>query len=56
MLSGGQTMNILKFVDSELQPLLANVERVVIPNATHDMWSEQPDVCRRAVLAFLARN
>jgi pimeloyl-ACP methyl ester carboxylesterase len=56
MLSGGQTMNILKFVDSELQPLLTKVERLVIPNATHDMWSEQPDVCRRAVLAFLSRN
>jgi pimeloyl-ACP methyl ester carboxylesterase len=56
MLSGGQTMNILKFVDSELQPLLAKVERVVIPNATHEMWSEQPEACRRAVLAFLARN
>ena len=56
MLSGGQTMNILKFVDSQLQPLLAKVERLVIPNATHEMWSEQPDACRRAVLAFLAKN
>ena len=56
MISGGQTMNIHKFVDSELQPLLSNGERLVIPNATHDMWNEQPEVCRQAVLAFLARN
>jgi len=56
MISGGQTMNILKFVDSELQPLLSNGERLVIPNATHDMWNEQPEVCRRAVLGFLSRN
>jgi pimeloyl-ACP methyl ester carboxylesterase len=56
MISGGQTMNILKFVDSELQPLLANGERLIIPNATHDMWNEQPEVCRQAVLGFLSRN
>jgi pimeloyl-ACP methyl ester carboxylesterase len=56
MLSGAQTLGILKFVDNELQPLLSNGERLVIPNATHEMWSEQPDVCRRAVLGFLSRN
>ena len=56
MISGGQTMNILKFVDSELQPLLSKGERLIIPNATHDMWNEQPEVCRQAVLAFLSRN
>ena len=56
MLSGGQTMAILKFIDNELQPLLSNGERLVIPNATHEMWSEQPEVCRRTVLAFLSRN
>jgi pimeloyl-ACP methyl ester carboxylesterase len=56
MIGGGQTMNILKFVDSELEPLLANGKRLVIPNATHDMWNEQPEVCRQAVLGFLSRN
>ena len=56
MISGGQTMNVLKFIDSELQPLLANGERLVIPNASHDMWNEQPEVCRQAVLAFLSRH
>jgi pimeloyl-ACP methyl ester carboxylesterase len=56
MLSGGQTLKVLKFVDSELQPLLSQGERLVIPNASHEMWSEQPDVCRQAVLAFLSRN
>jgi non-heme chloroperoxidase len=56
MLSGAQTLPIHKFVDSELQPLLSNGERLVIPNASHEMWSEQPELCRRAVLAFLSRN
>jgi pimeloyl-ACP methyl ester carboxylesterase len=56
MLSGLRTLNILKFIDDELQSLLGNVERLLIPNATHDMWTEEPEVCRRTVLAFLARN
>ena len=47
---------VLKFIDGELQPLLANGERLVIPNGTHDMWNEQPEVCGRAVLGFLSRN
>ena len=56
MLSGLKTLNILKFIDDELQSLLGNVERLLIPNATHDMWAEEPEVCRRTVLAFLSRN
>ena len=56
MLSGEQTMKVLRFVDAELQPLLQNVERVTLANATHDMWSEQPDALRQAVLIFLAKN
>ena len=56
MLSGEQTLTIHKFVDGELQPLLLNGERVVISNASHDMWSEQPEACRQAALAFLAKH
>lgn len=56
MLSGERTLNILKFVDGELQPLLLNGERVILKNASHDMWSEQPEASRRAVLAFLAKH
>lgn len=56
MLSGERTLTIHKFIDGELQPLLLNGERVTISNASHDMWSEQPEACRRAVLAFLAKR
>ena len=56
MLSGGQTLEILKFVDGELEPLLTNGERVVLQSATHEMWAEQPEECRRVVLAFLAKH
>ena len=56
MLSGEQTLPIHKLVDRELQPLLRNVERVIIPKASHDMWSEDPEACRQAALAFLERH
>jgi non-heme chloroperoxidase len=56
MLSGERTLNIHKFVDGELQPLLLNGERVMISNASHDMWSELPEACGRAALAFLAKR
>ena len=55
MLSGERTLNIHKFVDGELQPVL-RAQRVIIPNASHDMWIENPETCRRATLAFLARH
>jgi len=56
MLSGERTLDIHKFVDAELQPLLQNGERVIIPDASHDMWNEQPEASRRAVRAFLAER
>ncbi|HZE72533.1 MAG TPA: alpha/beta hydrolase [Pyrinomonadaceae bacterium] len=55
MLSGERTLKILKFVDAELRPLLS-AERIIIPGASHDMWSEYPDLCGQATLAFLARH
>lgn len=56
MLSGEQTLRVLKFVDDELQPLLLNGERVTFQKASHDMWSEQPEALRQTVLAFLAKH
>jgi hypothetical protein len=29
---------------------------VVIRGATHEMWAEQPDVCRARVASFLAKH
>ena len=56
MLSGGRTFNILKFVDRKLLPLLSNGEQVILPDASHDMWNEQPEASRQAVLAFLSKH
>ncbi len=55
MLSGENTLNILKFVDNKLQPLFVKGERVIFKKASHDMWSEQPGMVRQTVLTFLAK-
>jgi non-heme chloroperoxidase len=56
MLSGTRTIPLHALVDDELERLLPNVERVVIPDASHDLWADQPDRCRAATLTFLARH
>jgi pimeloyl-ACP methyl ester carboxylesterase len=56
MLSGGRTLAILKVVDQELESVLANVERVVLQDATHEMWAEQPEESRRVVLSFINKR
>ena len=34
----------------------ANAETVIIRGATHEMWAEQPDVCRARVVSFFAKH
>jgi pimeloyl-ACP methyl ester carboxylesterase len=55
MLTGGRTLRIHQLVNDELERLLPNGERVRI-DATHEMWDEQPEACRQATLAFLAKH
>lgn len=56
ILSGEKTLELHKLIDAELERLLTNKKRVIIPNASHDMWSEYPELCREATLAFLASH
>jgi pimeloyl-ACP methyl ester carboxylesterase len=56
LLSGEQTLEIHKYVDRELERLLPDGERVVIPNASHEMWAEYPKECAEAVRTFLAKH
>jgi pimeloyl-ACP methyl ester carboxylesterase len=56
MLSGARTIPLHALVDDELERLLPKCERVVIPDASHDLWADQPERCREATLAFLARH
>ena len=55
MLSGENTLKILKYVDEELEPLFSKKERVILKKASHDMWSEQPETVGKAVLTFLTK-
>ncbi len=56
LLSGQRTLELSKVIDPQLERLLPHGERVIIANATHEMWSEYPEKCRDAALAFLARH
>jgi len=53
LLTAEKTLPIHQVVNGELVRLLPQAKHVVIPDATHEMWSEQPDACGQAVLEFL---
>ena len=55
LLSGGKSAASCLLADAELKALLPQdlCERAVFPDATHAMWIEHPEGCRKAVLQFL---
>jgi pimeloyl-ACP methyl ester carboxylesterase len=53
LLTAVNTLPIHQLVNSELVRLLPQAKHVTIADATHEMWTEQPEACGRAVLAFL---
>ena len=53
LLSGEKSYPFLGLIDEELARLLPHSRRIILPGATHRMWFEQPDECRRDVLEFL---
>jgi non-heme chloroperoxidase len=53
LLTAGKTMSIHQLVNDELECLLPQGTRVTIPDATHEMWTQQPEACGAAVLKFL---
>jgi pimeloyl-ACP methyl ester carboxylesterase len=54
LLSGGKSYPFLGLIDEALVDLLPNNHRIVFPNATHQMWLQEPQKCRDAVLALQA--
>jgi pimeloyl-ACP methyl ester carboxylesterase len=56
MISGGNTLDIHKLVDAELERLIPNVERMVIPDASHEICNEFPEHCTERIRAFLAQH
>ena len=55
ILSGQRSLAMHALIDQELERLLPRRERIILPNATHEMWNEFPDQCRAAALAFFAK-
>jgi pimeloyl-ACP methyl ester carboxylesterase len=53
MLTGDRTTPLHALVDDQLAALLPDVRRVRVPDATHDLWADQPDAARDAALDFL---
>jgi pimeloyl-ACP methyl ester carboxylesterase len=56
MLSGGKSYPFLGLIDEVLAGLLPDSRRIVFPNATHQMWLQEPLKCRDAVLELQARH
>ncbi len=56
MISGGRSYPILQLIDAEIEKQLANGRRVIVPEGTHDVCSEQSAVCAEAIRAFLAEQ
>jgi pimeloyl-ACP methyl ester carboxylesterase len=56
LMSGQNTMLMNKRINAELERLLPKAETVVIRDATHEMWAEQPDACRARVASFFAKH
>lgn len=53
LLAAENTLPIHKLINAELERLLPQAQRVTIPDATHEMWTEQPDACGEAVFGFI---
>jgi non-heme chloroperoxidase len=52
-LSGGKSYPFLGLIDQALGALLPGSQQIVFPDATHQMWLEQPDKCRDAVFKLV---
>jgi pimeloyl-ACP methyl ester carboxylesterase len=53
LLTAESTLSTHRLINAELVRLLPQAQHVHLADATHEMWSEQPDACGEAVLHFL---
>jgi pimeloyl-ACP methyl ester carboxylesterase len=56
LLSGGKSYPFLGVIDETLASLLPQARRILFPEATHQMWLQQPEACRQATLDVQARG
>ncbi|HSM86151.1 MAG TPA: alpha/beta hydrolase [Candidatus Limnocylindrales bacterium] len=53
LLSGSRSVEAFKIIAAELARTLPDVNFFVLPDATHEMWSEFPKECTQKILPFL---
>jgi pimeloyl-ACP methyl ester carboxylesterase len=53
LISGAKSLHFLGLIDDELARLLPNSQRLIVPDAGHDMWKQAPELCRTRVEQFL---
>jgi len=53
LISGAKSFHFLGLIDDELARLLPNSQRLIVPDAGHDMWEQAPELCRTRVEQFL---
>lgn len=56
LLSGQRSLMLHRMIDSQLERLLPQRERIILSKATHEMWNEYPEECRSAALGFFAKH
>ena len=56
LLSGQRSLKLADLIDGRLERLLPQAQRMILANATHEMWNEYPEECRNAALAFFAKH
>lgn len=56
LLSGARSLKLAGAIDGLLERTLPQAQRTLLAGATHDMWSEYPEECRKAALMFLDKH
>jgi pimeloyl-ACP methyl ester carboxylesterase len=56
LLGGQRSLTLNRVIDNQLERLLTHRDRIIVSNATHEMWNEYPEECRSAALIFLAKH
>jgi non-heme chloroperoxidase len=56
LLSGGNNSGFNRLIDGRLEQLLPNVEWVIVPGATHEMFLDDRAASASAILDFFSRN
>jgi len=56
LLSGEKSYPFLNLIDQEVARLLPHGHRLIVRGAGHQMWYQQPELCREAAETFMRQN